>query len=576
MKGKIFIITAVAGLIITTISCQKNVAPGLSGTLRGKSYDSAAFDYLYIEAIKEKLMGNPGEALKNFEQCLKMTPNNDAIYYQMAQILLNGGDINNGIKYARKAVELNPENLWYLRMIAGTYYQINNLDSAVYFYEQAVKKYPEREELLMTLGNLYSENKKYEKAGEIFGKLDEKYGINEKSTVANIRNMMQGGNYDQALVLALELNEKYPDEILYSGLLAEIYKGKGDKRRAMEVYNVLIERNPDSPETQLSLCDFLLKEKKYDELMELSGKVIMNEKISRENKIGMFAQIIENDDIIKEKKNEVLLSLMVLEAAYPDDGIILLLRPDLYQKSGDLKSAAGILEEIIRKTPDNYYAWEKLLLIYLEAEDYKNLEKIGEQCALRFNRSFIAKMLYAAGATENKNYETALEEVRKAEILAGDNEEMLLQVMSTRADVYYRMGEYEKAFGIFDEAIKTNKNDMTLLNNYAYYLAEQNLRLKEAEKMSKMVIEKERTNYTFLDTYAWVLYKRGKLKEAEKIMEEIIEKSEKKDAEYYEHMGYIKMKRKKCKEAIESWKNALKLDSSKVELMDEIKRCGEE
>ena len=33
---------------------------------------------------------------------------------------------------------------------------------------------------------------------------------------------------------------------------------------------------------------------------------------------------------------------------------------------------------------------------------------------------------------------------------------------------------------------------MIILNNYAYYLAERDLRLKDAEKMAKMIIDKER------------------------------------------------------------------------------------
>jgi len=163
--------------------------------------------------------------------------------------------------------------------------------------------------------------------------------------------------------------------------------------------------------------------------------------------------------------------------------------------------------------------------------------------------------------------------LRKAEILAGDNKEMLQQVMSTKADIYYRMKDYEKAFGIFDEALKSGNNDMIILNNYAYYLAERDLRLKDAEKMAKMIIDKEKDNYTFLDTYAWVLYKRGKLREAEKIMEEIIKKSKVPDAEYYEHLGYIKRKRKNCIEAVKYWKKAIEIDSTKVELIKEIEKC---
>ena len=37
------------------------------------------------------------------------------------------------------------------------------------------------------------------------------------------------------------------------------------------------------------------------------------------------------------------------------------------------------------------------------------------------------------------------------------------------------------AFETFDEALKINSEDLTIINNYAYYLAEQNMRLKEAE-----------------------------------------------------------------------------------------------
>jgi len=572
-KKEYFILQGIIVTLLLIFSCGRKITPALSDIPKGRGFDSAAFDYVFVEAVKQKLMGNNGEALKYFEQCVKLNPASDAVYYQMAQIVLSGGDLKNGKVFARKAVQLNPENLWYLMMMSGVYYQDKNIDSAIIYYEMAVEKFPEKEELLIALGNLYSENKKYDKAGEIFRKLDDKYGINETSTLANIRNMMRSGKSNEALSLTERLLKDYPDEILYNGLLAEIYRQKGENEKAMEVYNMLMERNPESPETQLALCDFLINEKKYDELLQLINTVIINENISREDKITLFARLIEAEDLVSTKGNELVMSLMIFEATYTDDGIVELLRPELLIKMKKSGAAAERLEEIISKQPENYFAWEKLLLVYLEAKDYKRLEKRGAECALRFNRSFIAKMLYAAGATENKNYQIALEEIRKAEILAGDNEEMILQVLSTRADIYYRMKDYVKAFEIFENAVQKNKSDLTLLNNYAYYLAEQDLRLKEAEEMAEKVIEKEKNNITFLDTYAWVLYKRGKVKEAEKIMQSVISKSGQGDAEFFEHMGYIKQKRKNCTEAVENWNRAMELDSTKTELLKEIEKC---
>jgi Tfp pilus assembly protein PilF len=92
--------------------------------------------------------------------------------------------------------------------------------------------------------------------------------------------------------------------------------------------------------------------------------------------------------------------------------------------------------------------------------------------------------------------------------------------------------------------------------------------------MARKVIEKEKGNTTFLDTYGWVLYKRGKLKEAAKVMESVISKGGKSDAVWYEHYGYILKKQNKCKEAVYNWNISLKIDSTKTELIKEIKNCG--
>jgi len=171
-------------------------------------------------------------------------------------------------------------------------------------------------------------------------------------------------------------------------------------------------------------------------------------------------------------------------------------------------------------------------------------------------------------------YDIALNELKKAEILAENNKEFIVQVLTMRADVYYRMKDYQKSFETFETALKSDNQDLTILNNYAYYLAEQNTNLKEAEEMSKRVIEKDKGNTTFLDTYGWVLYKRGKLQEASKVMESIIKSGEKPDAVWFEHYGYILQKQKKCADAVKNWNIALKLDSAKTELLKDIENCG--
>jgi len=565
---KIAVIILFAQIILG--ACSKKIVPGLKA---GREYNTAGFDYLYVEAIRQKLTGNPGNSLKLFEQCVAMNPESDGSYYQMAQIVLSNGDMENGKKYLRKAGELQPGNLWYSMTLAGIYHQENKPDSALLWYEKAVAANQDNDELLVALARLYSKNRDYDKARNILSRLDEKYGVNEETTLPLIETFLAEKKFREAHLKIEQLLEGDRDNIVFNGYLAEIYKSEGDNQKARGVYRELIERNPGNPAIQLALSDFLLEEKSYEELFDLLNVIIVNERIGREDKLALFSELIEDQEIIKTYGRQMELALMVLESENKNDDIIMLLRPGFLQNQKRYADAAGRLEEIIRLRPENYFAAERLLLVLYEMKDFKSLEQRADVFATRFNRSFIAKILYAGGAMENGNFDLALGELRKAEILAGSNNELKMQVITMRADVYYRMKDFGEAFRTYDEAMKISNSDLTVMNNYAYYLAEQDMRLKEAEKMARTVIEKEKKNNTFLDTYAWVLYKRGKVREAARIMERIIASDDNDDAEYYEHYGFILKKMGKCREAAVNWEIAIAKDETKSELRKEIENC---
>ena len=572
MIKKYYISGLILIILIAGASCvAKKTAAGEDKSL--KKFDEAAFDYVYVEALKQKLLGNSGDALRYLEQCVKLNPESDAAYYQMAQIVLASGDMNNGKKYARQAYRLDDSNLWYIMMLSGIYYQVGEIDSAIYIYEKASRIFEERQNVKIALANLYIGNKDYDKAIMIYKDLEIKYGINESTTPTYVHCLSLAGKFDEALAKTKELINVFPAEVEYYALMAEVYRQKGDGIKAQEVYQKLLDENPDNPQIQISVCDFLITEKKFNDLFILLNPVILNNEIKREDKIALFARLIETNDLSSEDNDKVVLSLMVLEAAYKNDEIVPLLRPEFLDKIERTGEAIRILEGITLVMPGNYYAWERLLLLYMKAGDYKNLMIKGEECATKFNRSYLAKLLYANGALETGNYDTAIEELRKAEILAGENKDYKLQVLTMRADAYYRKKDYNKAFATYEEAINLDGDDVTLLNNYAYYLAEQNTDLKKAEEMAVKVIEKERNNATFLDTYAWVLYKRGKIKDAAKIMEKIIQEGAASNAEYFEHYAFMLKSMKKCDKAVEYWSQAIKLDSTKSQLQEEIINC---
>ena len=537
-------------------------------------YDEAAFDYYYSEALKQKFMGNAGDALMYFEQCRRLNPESDAVHYQIAQILLSAGNFKNGKSYAQRAYDLDKANIWYSSLLAGIYYQESKIDSAIYIYEKALELTPDNDNVWIFLANLYAEKGDYGSAIRAHQALKQKYGINENFTPVYIQILMLANRLDLALAEAQEAIKLFPEEVMFYAQLAEIYGRKDEGEKAIEVYRQLLEDNPQNPQVLMSVCDFLLGEERYYELFQILNSVILDDEISKEDKISFFAKILEIPNLPSDVVDQTVVALMILESVYDHDDIVVLLRPELLDKNNRKAEAIERLELIVKWRPDNYFAWEKLLLLYYYARDYDKLMARGEECASRFNRSFVAKLLYAHGAHGNGRYDIALEELRKAAILAGDDEDAIMQVVLMKADVLYKMGNFTEAFKTFEEALNMNPDDIVILNNYAYYLAEHDMELKKAEAMARKVIEQEKDNPTYLDTYAWVLFKMGKTKQAAKIMEQIISRNPDLNAEYYEHYGFILKKQKKCKEAVANWETAIKLDSSKNHLNNEITNCG--
>ncbi len=574
MNMKNIIIALFAYIIFVLLTgCTERAFRSKSGKPGNHEYDTATFSYFYGEALKQKLLGNAGDALKYLEQCIKINPESDAVYYEIAQISLQHGDSENAKIYCEKALRINSKNVWYLTMTGDLFYQERNLDSAIFYYEMAVKEFPAHDELKMNLGNIYSEKGDFEKAAEIYKDLERKYGKSNSTEILIVRNLISAKKYDEAEKRINDELEGDQENVLYNGLLADIYKSKGEISKAEEVYKKLMNIDSTNLQTVISLIDFYVINRKYDEFFNLLNDIIIDNKFSRDDWMNIFTKILEYSDLIKERGIELEIAVKVLEKSYVSDGVMQVILPELYQKEGKQEQAAERYEELRKSFPDVYYIWEKLLLIYSDLRNYDRLFVLGRECSMKFNMSYVAKVLYASAAMEKKEYDIAMEELEKAKILAGNQDQMLSQVLSMEADLYYRKKEFGKSFEIYRQILKNNPEDILVLNNYAYFLAEQNQDLREAERMIRIVISREKENGTYIDTYAWVLFKRGKYKEAARVMEDLMAVNKTEDSEWFEHYGFIMKALKKCDIAVEYWNRAFKLNNEKDYLKTEIEKC---
>lgn len=568
-KGSILIVLFLIVGFLT--SCSKSLSPS-SGARISKQDAGTRYEYYFVEGIRNKLTGSLSDALALFEECIRIDPERDGAYYQIGQIAYATGNYENAKNYAINALKIS-KNLWHYMLLANIYYQTGDIDSAIMIYEGAEKVFPENKEIKFSLGNFYFEAEQYEKAIKVFTYLDENYGMAGNSAIPLIQSMIKLGKISDAEKKLLLLIDLFPGENTYGGLLAELYRDQGELEKAALVYNKLVLKDPDDPRVISSLIDFYRQGNKFKEVFGLLNSVAFNGGISPEEKMGIFATLLEDQQIIENYRNEYEMSLLVLEAAHPDVSVIFLLKPELYRLTGRQKEAMESLEIFILKWPDVYYAYERLMLLYLGAKDFEKLYAVSSNAVRKYNTAILPRLLNASAAVEIGFYDEAIEQLQRVKRLSNEEKELLTQILATEADAYYRKGDAEEAFRKFSEALELAPNDNIVLNNYAYFLAEKNTKLKEAEKMIGIVILSEPDNNTYLDTQAWVFYKQKKYRKAESVMRKILDSDNTDDAVYYEHYGFILKAMKRCEEAVIFWNMALELDDSKENVKEEIQKC---
>ncbi|OGU55802.1 MAG: hypothetical protein A2V66_01300 [Ignavibacteria bacterium RBG_13_36_8] len=137
--------------------------------------------------------------------------------------------------------------------------------------------------------------------------------------------------------------------------------------------------------------------------------------------------------------------------------------------------------------------------------------------------------------------------------------------------IYDNKAMFEECDDAYEKAIQIDPNNATVLNNYAYSLAERGIELERALEMSKNAVEQEPENPSFLDTIGWIYFKLEDFVKAKKYIEDAIDHDKNDDA-LLNHLGDVYLKMGNKEKALEFWKKSLELNKSNEDLKQKIEK----
>ena len=424
------------------------------------------------------MSGKAEKAIDEFKTLIALDPSPRS-YTFMGLSYRHLGRFDEALKYFNQGLKLDPANasclfnLGYIKERQGNYAEADRL------FQQALRSNPDFSEALLELANLRTREKKYAEAAELLRRYvkvsrDAATGYYKLAMVERNLHQTAAAQRDLNVFQTLsknsatgpvpyqhlfdyldnrtrlsaqarsqldiaELNEqikKHPGQSQDLYLLAESYLKAGDIAKARETIAQLDQLSTADYRTQTGIGVLLARYRLYDDAIQHFQAALRANPDSDDVKFDLA-----NAYFHKGQYREALSTAQTISSAGQQDDACLALLGDTEAHLGDSARAAAIFRSAINRNPDNDQYYLSLTLVQLRENDLPGAEQTLQKGLARIPGS--GKIIWGQGliSVMRGNTRLAAEKLERAvELLpewAGS--------YSTLGVFYYQTGQIEKA-----------------------------------------------------------------------------------------------------------------------------------
>lgn len=502
----------------------------------------------------------------NTEPQIDLVKSQEAInLFTEGQLAEMSNDFNNALRYYYKALLKDSSNTVVLNAISNAHIKLEHYGNAVLYLQRSAMIDENNVETWILLGEAWLGQKKFNESADAFEKASNiqpqnmsirRYLIYIYTTTGNRDQLLnqyldilnrigfdpdmavkaadllfQVGNTGQAENIYSRLLEADPQNIAAIMGLAQIDVFKGDTLQAEEKYQKAMKIQPGNSEIDFNYGRLLRQKHDWDGLVSFYQKKLDSDSSSNMSRISLAEALYWKGEY--EKAREVLLPYYGIDGLH--EGITQLIgKVETMLKNYDVaKKYLYISKAANPNDPGIYFD-----LVYCLDENNQSDSAIVvlEEAVEKFDKEPLFYRYLGQLYSNNKDYNKAINVLEKS-LKLEVNDVVSLSIL---ANLFFEKGDYYKSDSTYEKALTIDPENATILNNYAYGLADRDTLLQRAHKMSKTAIEKEPDNASFLDTIAWILYKMNNQKEAaDYIKRALANDKEAVSEELYYHAGMI-------------------------------------
>lgn len=526
--------------------------------------DKRKAQYILLEAENKKQQeGNLSAYYDLLCYAHEVDPTNTAISYYLGYCIVSmrnvmSEEFKQGLSLMRTHVDAHPHDFYEAMFYSDACMALNDVQEGLRVMERIARLNPSKGEVQVRLADGHARQGDYRKAIAIYDSLELQQGKSIFFTARKVSAYQMLNDTTGALNAMRSLLATAPRNVDYNIAMAGLFMQFSQGDSVLAYLDKAQQYDPENGNTYLAKAQFynsIGDSASYD---QETYRALISKDLAVESKIEVLVNYTRQLLAVQDSSQRVTKLFNVLLKQHPHEVAIRNLYSDYLVERKDYKGASEQLSYALDIDPTDWKAWYRLVLVSIMGDNYPAAITAAEK-ALTLNPDSLELYGYIAPAYyEMKQYDKALDTYNKA-LTKCDTANAVLRsnLMGGKGDVFAAMGDTVKAFDAYEESLRVNPRNISVMNNYAYFLAVAGRDLDKAESLSGRAVNVAAQNAIFLDTYAWVFFKKKDYKMALFYIESAVNNDQDGSPDILEHYGDILYFNGQVDKAVERWKKAL-------------------
>ena len=529
-------------------------------------------DARFIDAIALKNSGDYEKSIAILEDILKKNGDKAPIYFELSKINAHKNETEKSLDYINHAVDLNPKNKWYVNYKISLTKQLGLYEDCEKAYLVRQKTFPNNTDYDIEFSDFYITFKKYFKALKLYEKVEKKIGVSHDINFNKFLIYKGLEEYEKSEKEVKKLINVFPANMSYYIEYADLKMDYGQVKQALEIYEQALVVEPNDPSILNEKAQYYMRNHNQEKAFELY-KIVLKDpsfKIAEKKHILLkFGRLSGSDPTFSPLTKE--LSLLAA-GTHPYDFSLNMFTADFMFDEGDYKEAIDYYLKTIDLKPSNYNAWIQLILSYQSTSNSLGMITKVEEAVELFPTQPLFYFYGGMALIQENEYEKSIEMLEEGNDLVVEADKKLkAQFLSALGDAFHALKKHHKSDEYFELSLEIEPDNFYVLNNYAYYLSERNVRLEKARVMSEKSNELHPNEASFQDTFGWILYQLGDYEKALIWLKEAEKNGGVDSGVINEHIGDVFQKMGNIDLARKYWKKAFEIGGASKELDEKIK-----